>query len=116
MATWPGTLPQQPLIRGYSRTHQPQTVRTEMSAGPAFVRRRFTAASTLFAESFVLDKTQRQTFWDFFNNTCAGGSLAFDWTDPVTGGAAEFRFVEVPSERALSGIIFEVTANFELLP
>lgn len=117
MSTWPSALPDKPLQRGYSRTQQSQVIRTEMSAGPAFVRRRFTAASDLFSMQFVLDTAERQTFWDFFNNTLAGGSLAFDWTDPVTGTAASFRFAgEPPNETALSGLVYQISATLELLP
>lgn len=118
MATWPATLPQYPLVEGNERTAQSQTIRTDMDSGPAFQRRRFTAASELFQMVFVVDKTQRQTFWDFFNNTLGGGAVAFDWQDPITEVAASFRFMadSVPVESAFSNELFQISANVEKLP
>jgi hypothetical protein len=116
MDTWPATLPQYPLIAGYARTQQPQTVRTEMDAGPAYVRRRFTAASTYFSESTIVDAAQRATFWEFFNTTLAGGALPFSWKDPVTAAAGIFRFMGEPQEVAYTDDIFEIKLSLEMLP
>ncbi len=118
MATWPSSLPQSPLINGYSRTQQPQVARTPMDSGPAYQRRRFTAASKPITMMFNLDKAQRQTFWDFFNNTVSGGALPFDWVDPVDGSSVTFSFVgdSVPMETALSAEFYQIAVSMEILP
>ena len=117
MATWPSTLPQDLLAQGFSLTQQEQVIRTQMDAGPDFVRRRFTAASTMISGAIYADATQYATFWDFFNNTLNGGVDAFDWLHPITDASASFRFVGVPTVTSVAaGILFQISMQLEILP
>ncbi|QLH37711.1 MAG: hypothetical protein HWD60_00095 [Defluviicoccus sp.] len=44
-AVWPSSLPQKPLVDGFSETAPNLVVRSPMDVGPAKVRRRATAGS-----------------------------------------------------------------------
>lgn len=101
-AVWPPGLPQSPRLSDLEEDPPNLVVRTAMDAGPAKVRRRFTAGYTTWSMSLVLTRTQRSLLLDFFLGTCEGGALAFDWRNPVTLAAAEFRWVERPRIRPLS--------------
>ena len=96
MPTWPGTLPQAFPI-GTTEAVQDGRVRSAMDAGPAKLRRRFTAVVrtyTLPAERFVFTDAQKATYETFFTSTLSGGTLEFDWTDPwPSAGTKTFRIV-----------------------
>ena len=117
MATWPSTLDQSLLSAGFSLTQQDQTIRTPMSAGPDFVRRRFTAAATPFNGAIQATPAQHDLFWDFFNNTLHGGADEFTWKHPITGDSASIRFVGVPTVTSVAaGILFQISMQLEILP
>lgn len=117
MATWPASISQDLLVQGFSYSQQIQVIRTEMSAGPDFVRRRFTAASTMIAGGIYVTAAEHTIFWDFFNSTLHGGVDAFDWTHPITDAAASLRFVGVPTESPVgSGVLFQIQMQLEILP
>lgn len=98
MATWPGSLPS--FLVGAKETRQDATVRTEMDAGPAKSRARFTAASRYFDCEVLLDTAaKRATFETFFETTISMGSAEFDHVDPRDGTTQSFRFVGPPSYR-----------------
>lgn len=61
-----------------------QVVRSEMSAGPAKTRRRFTAGTTDIGFVVNLTPDQIATFEAFFDNEIAAGSLPFDIEHPRT--------------------------------
>lgn len=83
-AVWPPSLPQAPLIDGYSDTLPKTTVRTQMDAGPAKARSRFTAGVEPVKYTLPhLTNDQKETLKGFFNNTLSGGALSFDWIDPT---------------------------------
>lgn len=116
MATWPASLPQELNAQGFNYTKQDQLIRTEMDAGPTFVRRRFTAAMEQFGGSVIVDATQYSTFWTFFDNTINGGVDEFTWVHPVTGSAADVRFAAVPSVASITGGFYRLSVQLEILP
>ena len=67
-----------------------------MDAGPAKMRRRFSAVVRTFVVPIELNGTQRQAFDSFWINDTQEGSISFSWTDPVTDVALNFRFVAPP--------------------
>lgn len=93
MAVWPGTLPQR-LLQNPGLTESPPDTRleTEMDAGPAKVRNRFTAAPRPIRGAIGLTLAQRATLETFFITTLHNGVDRFDWIHPTTGSAATFRF------------------------
>lgn len=120
MTAWPASLPQS-QFRGLTDKRQKAVLRTPMDAGPAIVRRRFTAVYREVVTRIVLNGTQRQTFDTFFITTLKEGSLPFDWTDPVDDTTVSFRFKEEPEWTMRRGgttanRIWEATLSFEILP
>lgn len=115
MASWPGTLPQLPLIQSYKETTPNVTIRTTMDAGPAKVRRRFTAGVRTINVEFLLTSAQTQTLDDFYQTTLSGGSLSFTWVNPRTGGSESCRFVQPPEYISNSGY-FRSSFSLEILP
>jgi len=113
--SWPGTLPQTPTTGGYEEAPPDLTIRTEMDAGQAKRRRRFTAGPREFSVSFVLTKAQVATLDTFYVTTLKGGSLSFDWFHPRTGAAGEFAFVGRPNYRESDGG-WEAGMKLEQLP
>lgn len=114
MATWPASLPQTPQLSGYSETPQSQTLRSSMDAGPAKVRRRFTAASRDIPVQYILSTTQRETFENWFDADIAAGALAFDW--PHDGATVEARIRDGYSLTPLGRGRWQLSMDIEVLP
>jgi hypothetical protein len=83
-------------VDGYEEQLADTSLRTQMDAGPAKVRRRFTAGVTTFQVSLPMTTAQVATFETFFSTTIAGGALAFDWVHPRTRAAVSMRIVTPP--------------------
>lgn len=135
MPTWPGTLPQVLLRSGYQETQPKLVVRTNMDAGPAKVRRRFTANVTPVKGKIIVTADQLSTLVAFWSNDCAGGALQFVWqtqwgagdTDQVTDSdaesdtdllfqAANYRFVSEPTYAEVGFGTYEVDLSLEMMP
>lgn len=118
--TWPIGLPIAFLRSGYKETLPDVGLRTQMDAGPAKQRRRYTTNVTpIGAHIPPLDKDQVAIFKDFFKNSLAGGVLPFDHLDPLTHDAVEMRFIcsPPPDIQALADSdLFDVNCNIEILP
>ncbi len=112
---WPTTLPQEPLVEGFSGTPQNTLIRTSMDAGPEKTRRRFTAASEYYTVSWVMTGAQFTTFRDFFTDTIAGGSEEFEMNHPITGETALVRF-RGPYQFVSTGAHWKISAEIEVLP
>jgi hypothetical protein len=93
--TWPPTLPQLPDI-GVSEEVQPNTVETEVDSGPSRIRRRSTKRRVFQTAPMTLTGAEYALLKTFYEDTLLDGTLTFDWTDVMTGTAAEFRFVSPP--------------------
>ncbi len=116
MATsWPDTLPQQPLVKGFSGTVQDTLIRTSMDAGPEKIRRRFTAASEYFTLTWFMTKQQLNTFRSFFKDTIADGSIEFEMNHPITGETVLVRF-RGPYQFVSTGVHWRISAEIEVLP
>lgn len=114
--TWPTTLPQYVLESGYQETTQDQTTETQMEAGPAKIRRRFTKSLKKFQVSMFLTSAQATTFETFWQTTCKGGSIPFDWKHPRTQAAATLRFrTPAPQYSVSGGVNVIVQFNMELI-
>lgn len=117
MPSWPATLPQYVNVSGYQESLPDQTIESAVDAGPPKVRRRFTANYRAITATIWVDGTQRAAFETFFETTLAGGSLAFDWVNPLTQAAASFRFRRPPpAYEALGGDTFAIRMNLWQLP
>lgn len=103
MPTWPIGLPQYVLEAGYQETLEDQTIESEMDAGPAKIRRRFTTATRRFQVTVQMTPSEAAIFEDFYLNTLQGGALSFDWVHPRTRLAKAFRFRKPPPQVFVAG-------------
>lgn len=118
MATWPGTLPA-PQLDGYAINPEKQTIRTDMEAGAARVRRRSAAINDKIQVSWKFTDAQMETFRTWFYNSaeCAGGAAWFTINLPVgtTGiDAVTARFVDTYRKKLLPGLNWHVSATLEV--
>ena len=94
MSTWPATLPQSPLVAGYSEQRTDAKQRSTMSTGPAKVRRRFTAVPTTFEVQHLLTNTELATFETFYVDTLSEGTDSFDVPHPRTGTTVTVHYTD----------------------
>ena len=113
MAIWPETLPQKPKQDNYQENPPNLVIRTQMDAGPAKVRRRYTAGVRPF--TWVQDFTEAQlAILDaFYLTNCA---LAFTFPHPRAESNISARFIEPPSYRPGSGVYYMVEMKLEAMP
>ncbi len=116
MAVWPASLPQTPLLRGFSQGLEDNLLRTEMDAGKDKVRRRFTAGIKPVRASTILTTTQKDTLITFYETTINDGADEWDWTDHLNGGTVQYRFLSPPDIRRLSGTKWEAAMQLEIVP
>lgn len=116
MPTWPGSLPDIPLVEQFQEQPPNLLLRTEMDAGPAKVRRRATAGVRPMRGLISCTKAQVATLDTFYVTTCVGGSLAFDWTHPRTGAAVSFRFRNPPMYVPDYAESWRVSLDLEAMP
>ena len=116
MPAWPSTLPQDVLIDGYDEQVPETTLRTSMDAGPAKVRRRFSAGVRVFAVTVPLTRAEVETLDAFYLNDLQGGALRFDWTSPRTGAPVQFRFLAPPRYAPQSQADWLGQLQLEVLP
>jgi hypothetical protein len=91
MPTWPVSLPQTPLIAGYSEQPPDIIVETKMDAGPPKARRRFSAGIRPIKVKMLMTTAQVETLDVFYITTLAGGALTFDYTHPRTEASETYR-------------------------
>lgn len=116
MPSWPGTLPSKPLEEAFKETAPNMVVRTQMDAGPAKIRRRFTAAPRPMTMQFSLTSTQVAALDTFYVTTLTGGADEFDWNDPRTNSSESFRFLAPPEYTPAGGDNWTATVSLELMP
>jgi len=113
---WNVNLPQELFVAGYGQSPPAVTIKSEMDAGPAKVRRRFTAGVSPVSGTMIMTAAQLATFDTFYNDTLLGGSLRFSWTTPPAHTVAcEMRFKEVPNWTKVEDE-YEVSLSLEVLP
>lgn len=115
MAAWPSSLPKFQLPTEIKA--QENIIRTEMDAGAAKSRRRFTAQSYFYSLNMEMSGAQYQTLIDFYNS-----NLEFTMEDPRTGVISDFVFLKFPAGRVVVGDsnpdnrVYRVVLNVEKKP
>lgn len=113
---WDTDLPQELLLDGYSESLPDVTIKSDMDAGPAKVRRRFTAGVTPVSGFILVTSTQLATFITFYNSTLLGGSLRFTWTEPPAYTVqCEMRFTAVPTWTKVEDV-YKISMSLEIMP
>ena len=117
MPAWPSTLPQLVAAQGYQESPPDTTLRSEMDAGPAKVRRRFSAGVRPLSVQLDLTAAEVETLDDFYRGDLQDGALAFDWVHPRTQAAVALRFLRPPAYRPLgSDAAWQAALQLEILP
>lgn len=118
MAIWPSSLPQKFHQTGFSIKPPVGGIKTNMSTGKAFQRRRYSAAVQPVSGRMYLTKAQYQTLFDFWENTLEMGVLEFDWVHPITSNPVKMRFdaTKPPTLGAVDGEIYGVNLQMEIIP
>ncbi len=114
---WPADFPQQFLIDGFEERPANFLIRTEMDAGVAKQRPRFTTGAEMFSGVLLMTNTQYELFKLFFKETLKMGSLEFNM--PKRGETETYQVVRFTTEGYIPsphGRFWDVKLNLELLP
>jgi hypothetical protein len=112
--SWPEELPLTLSLEGLSAKQKSNVIRTQMDAGPVKTRRRYTANTKTFTGKMLLSPAQRLILEQFYHTALADGALRFNFTNPQTLQAQEFRFTDDYTEEAVDGL-FEISLSLERL-
>lgn len=112
---WPGTLPQKLLRDGFAEESPDNLIVSDMSVGPAKVRRRTTAAVRMIRGTLHMTSAQVSTFRTFVKTTIADRSQPFTFPDPY-GGAALLVRMPTPYRVSAVGIDWRIDIELEVLP
>ena len=113
--SWPNTLPQQFLREGFGGTSPDNLIASEMSIGPAKVRRRSTAAAWPLSGIMVMTDAQFTRFEEFVDDDIASRSKAFYFPHP-RGGAPILVRMPKPYRWEAEGIEWRVSFELEVRP
>ena len=91
-ASWPTTLPEEFLARGFSWSPKSNAVRSDVDQGPAYQRPRYSTNRIEFTAMIVVDKTQLDAFTSWYLDDLAGGALPFTHNHPLSGDTVVMRF------------------------
>lgn len=83
ITTWPATLPQCPILNGFSEQKQTNNVSFSPDVGPPKVRRRSTGAAWQTSVAYRMTTAQLSDFNDFYETSLSDGSVPFSWNHPV---------------------------------
>lgn len=114
--TWPTTLPL-PTVEGYSVSPGDAIIRTEMDAGLARQRRRFTNVPTKVSVRWIMRRDQYAVFEGWYRWYAQEGASWF--TVSLLGGLGlldqDARFTRQFSSRLIAGgTLWEVTSELEI--
>jgi hypothetical protein len=93
--TFPADLAPEQDSKYYGVDHEDVALRTKVDGGYVVSRAKHTRRPRrTFSTGFTsIGEAQRQTLVDFYE-AVKGGSVIFDWTDPITGDTIAVRFAE----------------------
>lgn len=114
MPTWPATLPQTPLIEGFSDEPQDSVLRSQMT-GLNKQRNRYTAALHDVSESYLLTPSQFDTFVSFYKDDLGNGAADFSKKNPINGLTETYRFSGVYNF-SYNGVHYKVKLPLERKP
>jgi hypothetical protein len=97
---------------GFQSQYHDPVIRTQMDAGPAKQRLRYTAAPKKFTGTIIATEDEREIFEAWFTETLGFGTLRFVMQNPQTLQPEEFRFTGVYAETETDGH-FEISLPLE---
>lgn len=117
MTTWPSGLP---FLRvGLEDQASDNVLRTDMDAGPAKLRRRWSVDRRFVTGTQYYTGSQRATLETFYGNNDV---LEWDHEDPSSGSTSSYRFAGRPSFRLVAGNdtstsrLWEASVPLEIMP
>lgn len=118
MPAWPASLPQDPLLDGFTAEAPDNLEESEMDAGPPRTRRRFTAVEEAMTVSFLFSRAQLNTFRAWLKNDIAGGALPYDWEHPIDNVPCRVRIPKgsLPTYEKLGTNVWRVSFAIRVLP
>ena len=113
--TWPATLPL-PSVEGYGVNPGEAILRTEMEAGPARQRRRFTQVPSRIGVRWVFRREQFALFeaWYRWQAKEGGEWFLIDLLGGLGLVAHEARFTRQFESRLKNALLWEVTSELEI--
>ena len=113
--TWPPTLPL-PTVEGYGIRPGEAILRTEMEAGPARQRKRFTQVPSRIAVRWLMRREQFALFEAWYRWQAKEGGEWFEI--PLLGGVGlldhEARFTRQFEARLTGGVLWEIASELEV--
>ncbi len=116
MPSWPGGIPQAPLLGTFVAVPDDDRAQSALGLGPARLRERTTSSGAEIAAVFGMDGTQRTTFATFYTTTLTNGSASFTWTHPIDFVSRSFVFLEPPSFQATTDGFYRVSVKLYMEP
>jgi hypothetical protein len=113
--TWPTTLPL-PTVQGYGIRPGEAILRTEMEAGPARQRKRFTQVPSRVSVRWRMKREQFALFeaWYRWQAKEGGEWFAIDLLGGIGLTSHEARFTRQFDARPLGGTLWEITSELEI--
>lgn len=113
--TWPATLPL-PTAQGYGIRPSEAILRTEMEAGPARQRKRFTQTPTRIAVRWVMRREQFAVFeaWYRWRAKEGGEWFLIDLLGGIGLTAHEARFTRQFDAKLVGGVLWEIASELEI--
>ncbi|MEO5338545.1 MAG: hypothetical protein H7841_16900 [Magnetospirillum sp. WYHS-4] len=113
--TWPTTLPL-PTVQGYGIRPGEAILRTEMEAGPARQRKRFTQVPSRISVRWLMKREQFALFDAWYKWQAKEGGEWFDI--PLLGGMGlvehEARFTRQFEAKLVGGVLWEIASELEI--
>lgn len=114
---WPVTLPQALLMDGNQDGSPDGRIKSQTDQGPGKTRRRTSAAVRKFQGRMLMTEAQLLDMRTFIDITTLGGSLPFNFPDPITGATLLVQFGDtLPNWVNVSADKYDVALMFEALP
>ncbi len=116
--TWPASLPQRPLVNGYSDGIGDGRVEYAPDTGPTLTRRRSTATPSPLTVAFEMTRDQVDALQVFVATNLLGGSLPFNFPAINEAGTYVVKFQKqgLPKWTALGGDYYNVTMSLWKMP
>ena len=112
--SWPADLPRTLRLEGLRAQYKDPVIRTEMDAGPAKARLRYTRPPKYYTGTMALTGEQRDRLDYFYRIDSRFGALRFNFANPQTLETREYRFRAPPDETNADGL-WIVTLQLEEL-
>ena len=108
VTTWPSSLPQEFLRRGYGQEPADNTHRFPVDEGPPLRRPRSAASGTVYRGIMNMTPDQWAAFEEFYDDDLNGGAAEFELRRPLGGNRIAVRFLRTP-QRSPRGANWDVS-------